>query len=91
LGGTIENLDKKTASTYDIPGGVVVRKIGSGALSKTKMQDGFVITGVNGVVIKNTDDLRAALEKSKGNTVKLEGIYPGYEGSYGYPLNLGSE
>jgi len=91
LGGSLENLDKKTATTYDIPGGVVVRKIGSGALSKTKMQDGFVITSVNGTVIKNTDDLKAALEKSKGSTVKLEGIYPGYEGSYGYPLNLGNE
>jgi Do/DeqQ family serine protease len=91
LGGTLENLDKKTADTYDVPGGVVVKKIGSGALSKTKMQDGFVITSVNGIVVKNTEDLRAALEKFKGSTVKLEGMYPGYEGSYGYPLNLGNE
>jgi serine protease Do len=74
-----------------VPGGVVVKNIGGGALSKTKMQDGFVITSVNGVVVKNVDDLRAALEKNKGGSVKLEGIYPGYEGSYGYPLNLGSE
>lgn len=91
LGGTLENLDKKTAATYDVAGGVIVRKIGGGALSKTKMQDGFVITSVNGMVVKNTDDLRVALEKNKGNTVKLEGIYPGYEGSYGYPLNLEDE
>lgn len=90
LGGQLETLDKKSASAYDIPGGVAVKKIGSGFLSKTKMQDGFVITSVNGIVIKNLDDLRTALEKNKGNTVKLEGIYPGYEGSYGYPLNLGS-
>jgi serine protease Do len=91
LGGTLENLDKKTADSYDVPGGVVVKKIGNGALSKTKMQDGFVITSVNGIVVKNTDDLRAALEKFKGSTVKLEGMYPGYEGSYGYPLNLENE
>ncbi len=91
LGGQLETLDKKNAATYDIPGGVVVKKTGNGILSKTKMQDGFVITSVNGIVIKNLDDLRVALEKNKGNssTVKLEGIYPGYEGSYGYPLNLG--
>jgi S1-C subfamily serine protease len=91
FGGQLENLDKKTAATYDVPGGVVVKKIGSGYLSKTKMQDGFVITSVNGVVVKNTDDLKAVLEKNKGRTVKLEGIYPGYEGSYGYPLNIGDE
>ena len=59
IGGQLENLDKKTATTYDIPGGVVVRKIGSGYLSKTKMQDGFVITSVNGIVVKNVDDLKA--------------------------------
>jgi Do/DeqQ family serine protease len=91
LGGTFENLDKKTATTYDVPGGVVVKKIGNGYLSKTKMQDGFVITSVNGIVIKNIDDLRVAIEKNKGGSVKLEGIYPGYEGSYGYPLNLAGE
>ena len=70
---------------------MVVKKVGSGALSKTKMQDGFVITSLNGVVIKNTDDLKSALDKNKGTTVKLEGIYPGYEGSYGYPLSFGDE
>lgn len=91
LGGILENLDKKTATQLDVPGGVVVKKIGSGAISKTKMQDGFVITSVNGTVIKNTEDLRLALEKYKGSNVKLEGMYPGYEGSYGYPLNLGGE
>lgn len=89
LGGELETLDKKSAATYDIPGGVLVKKIGTGMLNKTRMQDGFVITSANGTVIKNLDDLRAVLEKNKGGTVKLEGIYPGYEGSYGYPLNLG--
>jgi hypothetical protein len=62
-----------------------------GFLSKTKMQDGFVITGLNGVVIKSLEDLSAALEKNKGINIKLEGIYPGYEGSYGYPLNLSDQ
>ena len=88
LGGQLQTLDKKTASKYDIPGGVVVTKTGTGLLSKTRIQDGFVITSANGVVVKNLSDLQVVLEKNKGNTVKLEGIYPGYESSYGYPLNL---
>ncbi|MEJ7830304.1 MAG: trypsin-like peptidase domain-containing protein [Segetibacter sp.] len=92
LGGQVENLDKKTATQYDLPGGVIVKKLGSdGLLSRTKMQEGFVITSVNGTIIKSIDDLKIALDKNKGNTVKLEGIYPGYEGSYGYPLNLGQD
>ncbi len=89
LGAQLETMDKKKALSYEIPGGVVVKKIGNGALSQTKMQEGFVITSVNGVVIKSIDDLKSALTANKGSTVKLEGIYPGYEGSYGYPLNLG--
>jgi Do/DeqQ family serine protease len=91
LGGQLETLDKKTATQYDLPGGVIVKKIGGGALSRTKMQEGFVITNLNGVVIKNLDDLRVALEKNKGNSIKVEGIYPGYEGNYGYPLTLGQD
>jgi serine protease Do len=89
LGGQLETLDKKRAASYTVPGGVVVKSVGTGFLSKTRMQDGFVITSANGIVIKSMEDLSAALEKNKGNTVKLEGIYPGYEGNYSYPLNLG--
>ena len=89
MGGTLETIDKKKAASYDISGGVLVKSVGSGLLSKTKMQDNFVIISVNGQPINTLDELRLALEKAKGYTVKLEGIYPGYEGSYGYPLNLG--
>lgn len=88
LGAELETLDKKRAATYDLPGGVVVKKLGNGALRTTKMQEGFVITSVNGQTVKNIDEFKTALEANKGYTVKLEGIYPGYEGSYGYPLNL---
>jgi serine protease Do len=91
LGGSMETLDKKKATSYDIAGGVMVKSVGYGLLSKTKMQDGFVIISVNGQPINTLDELRLALERAKGYTVKLEGIYPGYEGSYGYPLNLGED
>lgn len=88
LGGTFENVDKKTAAANDIAGGVVVKKLGDGILSKTRMQEGFVITSVNGIDIKNTDELKAALSKGTNGKVRLDGIYPGYEGNYTYPLNL---
>jgi S1-C subfamily serine protease len=91
LGGQLETIDKKTAAQYDLPGGVIVKKIGGGALSRTKMQEGFVITSLNGVVIKSLDDLKAALERNKDTAIKVEGIYPGYEGSYAYPLTLSAE
>lgn len=87
LGGELENLDKKTAAANDVAGGVVVKKVGEGLLKKSRMQENFVITSLNGSEIKNMDDLSNALKNAKG-TVMLKGFYIGYEGTYGYPLNL---
>jgi len=87
----LENVDKKTATANEIAGGVLVKKIGTGLLKNTKMQEGFIITSVNQQEIKNMDDLKTALVAAKGGSVRLEGIYPGYNGTYAYPLNLKSE
>ena len=71
-------------------GGVVVKKIREGGkLSQTKMDEGFVITSVNGRSIKSVDELNRVLNNAIG-TVKLEGFYPGFKGSYTYPLTLGN-
>lgn len=87
LGGELADIDKATAQKNNIAGGVVVKKLGNGALKNTRMQEGFIITSINDQPIKNMDELKQILKNSSGN-VKLEGIYPGYEGTYGYPLNL---
>ncbi len=88
LGGELVNVDKATAQKNNIAGGVLVKKVGNGALKSTRMQDGFVITDVNGQEIKNLDDLKEALKSVNGGQVRLGGIYPGYEGTYAYPLVL---
>ena len=87
IGGELATVDKETAKANDITGGVIVKKLGSGLLQKTRMQEGFVITSVDGQNVNSLDELKNILSKSQG-TVRLEGIYPGYEGTYGYPLNL---
>lgn len=87
LGGELVNIDAATAKKNDIPGGVLVKKLGDGPLRNTRMQEGFVITSVDGQEVKNLDELSAVLKGSQG-VVKLEGIYPGYDGTYGYPLNI---
>ncbi|MBK5272322.1 MAG: trypsin-like peptidase domain-containing protein, partial [Bacteroidia bacterium] len=89
LGADLETLSKSKADAYGLDGGVVVKKIkDGGAISKTRMQDGFIITSVNGRDINNLDDLSKLLSNAYGS-VKLEGMYPGYDGTYTYPLNLG--
>ncbi len=69
-------------------GGVVVKKINEGAINdQTRMRDGFIITKANGKTVKSVDELRSIIGASKD--VKIEGIYPGYEETFEYPLDLG--
>lgn len=89
-GSELVTLDAATAKKNDLSGGVLVKKLGNGILKGTRMQEGFVITSVDGQPVNSLDDLKAALANAHG-TVRLEGVYPGYEGTYGYPLNLESD
>lgn len=91
LGADLETLDKKKAEQYEVDGGVIVKKIKEGgSLSRTRMQEGFVILSVNGQDVPNVQVLGRMLSAMEG-TVQLEGIYPGYDGTYRYPLNLESQ
>jgi Do/DeqQ family serine protease len=90
LGADFENVDKKTAAANDIAGGVIVRKIHEGSIKNSRMQEGFVITAINGAEIKSVDDLKAALAGASG-TIYFDGIYPGYTESYRYPVKLDEE
>jgi len=88
LGAELSNLDRSKARQYGVEGGVVVGKITEGGpIGRTRMQPGFIITSVNGTDVKSMDELSQALANATGS-VRLEGIYPGYDGIYQYPLNL---
>jgi S1-C subfamily serine protease len=92
LGAELVTLDNKKAIQYEIEGGVLVKKIKTGgAFSKTKMQDGFIITSVNGNDITSVEELSQIILSLRGESIQLEGMYPGYDGIYRYPLNLDEE
>jgi len=90
LGADFDNVDKKTAASNEITGGVVVKKIRDGAIKNSRLQEGFIITSINGTEVKNLEDMKAVLAGAKG-TVYLDGIYPGYTESYRYPVKLDEE
>lgn len=88
LGAELVNLDAAKARQYGLEGGVVVNKItAGGALSRTRMNEGFIITSVNDQEVTSVDDLTKVLSRVNG-PVSIEGVYPGYDGTYKYPLNL---
>jgi len=89
LGADLQDLDKKTAAANELSGGVVVKKINAGPLKSSRIQEGFVITSVNGMPVRSIDDLNKALSSAnRGGTAYFEGIYPGYTETYKYPVNL---
>ncbi|MDZ4808903.1 MAG: trypsin-like peptidase domain-containing protein [Bacteroidota bacterium] len=89
LGADLETLDAKKALTYEVEGGVVVKKIkAGGAFSKTKMESGFIITSVNDMDITSIEELNQAIKSLKGETIYLQGIYTDANGVYRYPLNM---
>lgn len=90
LGAELQTIDNKTAKELGVNGGVEIRAIGAnGLLSRVKVQEGFVIIKANGKDIKNVDELRKVIESTSGS-VKLEGMYPGYDGIYPIIVNMGN-
>jgi Do/DeqQ family serine protease len=88
FGAEFETLDKKKAAEFGIRGGVVVKRIGKGLIDEqTRMRDGFIIYKVNDQEIKSLEEFTAAMNKGQ-KRVMLEGIYPGYDGTYKYPIEI---
>ena len=91
LGADLQNLSKKDAASLDMKGGVVVKSIQeNGLMDKARVQEGFIILKANGEDVKNVIDLQQILVKAANGSVKLEGVFPGYEGVYTYSLKLAS-
>ena len=89
LGADLETISKEKAKQYEVNGGVLVKKINKNTpIGKTRMEEGFVITSVNGIDIVSIEQLARVLARVDGTSVRLEGFYPGYEGNYTYPLTL---
>lgn len=91
LGADLTTLDKKKAQEYDVEGGVVVKNIKKDSpLGRTRMQDGFIILSINGQEVTSVQGLSRLLAALEG-TVQVQGIYPGSDGTYTYPLSLDDE
>ena len=88
LGAELETISKEKAKEYDVAGGVLVKSITKKTpIGNTRMEEGFVITSVNGTSVTSIEQLARVLARAEGS-VRLEGFYPGYQGNYTYPLTL---
>lgn len=88
LGADFEEIDRETAKKLEINGGVKVKKLYAGKLSKqTDIREGFIITKADGKSVSTPDDLVALLKDKKGG-VLLEGVYEDVPGTYYYAFGL---
>lgn len=88
LRADLSTLDSDKAEKYGLDGGVVVNKIyDDSPLGRARIQPTFIIISVAGQQVNNIDDLTELLSSISG-TVKFEGVYPGNDMPYTYPVNL---
>ncbi len=75
------NVTLRTAKTEEltdagVDNGLMVTAVRDGILKRGGIVKGFIITQVNGVNVKNEDDLNNALGRSQNRVVRLKGVYP---------------
>lgn len=88
LGAELKELPHKELEKLDLDHGVEVSKLYPGKLRKqTQIQEGFVITHVDGKKIKSKEELIKVLERKTGG-VMLEGVYKDIPGEYYYAFGL---
>jgi serine protease Do len=88
LGIELEELDNDTRKKLDIDGGLRITKLFAGKLKRhTDVRVGYIITKVDGKVMKTIDECVEYLEKKTGG-VMMEGVYEDYPGTYYYAFGL---
>lgn len=90
LGIQLEDVDSKTLKKLDIEGGVRVKALENGKLSRyTDMREGFIITHVNDSGVSSSKEVEEILKNKKaGDLVTFSGIYEDYPREYIYALRM---
>lgn len=88
LGASFTNLTQRELNYYRIKGGVKVTKISAGLLAESGIEDGFVITSINGTAIYNIDELNNFFKHNKRQYISLEGVYDDGYYRYTYTIQL---
>ncbi|MEM6967536.1 MAG: Do family serine endopeptidase [Bacteroidota bacterium] len=88
LGADLENVKSEIARKLEIDGGIKVAKLYAGKLRKyTDVQEGFIITKVDGQKVTTVDELMNILKNKQGG-VMLEGVYEEIPGTYYYAFGM---
>ncbi len=74
--GNLSDQEKQRLSRYKIDGGVKVLSIDGGKFARSQVEEGFIITKVNGKAVKTVKEFEAAIAGKEESMVQFEGLYP---------------
>jgi S1-C subfamily serine protease len=78
LGIEVRELTEKEKQETGLENGLVVVDISKGKVRDfTTMKRGFIMTKVNGTVVRNPEDLISIVKHTKDGKIMIEGTYPG--------------
>jgi serine protease Do len=73
--GNLSDQEKQRLTRYKVDGGVKVLSIDGGKLARTGVEEGFIITKVNGKAVKSVKELEGFLADKSNSMVQFEGLY----------------
>jgi len=76
LGATLERVSASDKKSLGIQHGLRISEINDGVLKRGGISKGFIITTVNGKRIDSREDLESALGSQKGQSTRIQGVYP---------------
>jgi serine protease Do len=74
--GNLSDQEKQRLSRYKVDGGVKVVAINGGKFARLQVEEGFIITKVNGKSVKSVKEFQAAIAGKEESMVQFEGLYP---------------
>jgi Do/DeqQ family serine protease len=84
LGADLEAISKMERNRLGVESGVRVHNVRGGFFSRLGINEGFVITSINGKAVKSPQEVEELLEKARGN-IQIEGITRnGVKGYYNF-------
>lgn len=89
IGFELEDVDAKLLKRLDLEQGVKVKSLDNSKLKRTGMRDGFIITHIDDVPVKTTEDVNKIIKKKKaGDLITFAGVYEDYPREYIYALRM---
>ncbi|WP_207503935.1 Do family serine endopeptidase [Telluribacter humicola] len=75
LFGNLNDQEVQRLSRYNVAGGVKITAIEGGKLARAGVEEGFIITKVNGKAVRSVKELEQALSGKTDTMVQFEGFY----------------